>query len=183
MGAVKDSASGESEFQKIRRLLGSTPTFTILVLQGCAGAMPWAVLYMRPFFFQTAEMSSRQTNIIVSTITYLSIFGGGFSGWLSDTLSRISEMHGRIVNAEFSVYGSVIISFLTFYPAFFPDTADSSLFRFSCRWSQVEFKEVPTFRFSVSSLNLQIGRSSSPGSLRRKDASPHGDQSSPSRSI
>jgi len=127
---VKDSASGETELQKIRRLIGSTPTFAILVLQGCAGAMPWAVLYLRPFFFQTAEMSSRQTNIIVTTIQFLSIFGGGFSGWLSDTLARISERHGRIINAEFSVYGSVIISFLTFYPAFFPETPESAFYYF-----------------------------------------------------
>merc|ERR1711920_408000 len=42
---VKDSASGENELQKIRRLIGSTPTFGILVLQGCAGAMPWVVVF------------------------------------------------------------------------------------------------------------------------------------------
>merc|ERR1712157_490779 len=185
---VKDSASGETELQKIRRLIGSTPTFAILVLQGCAGAMPWAVLYLRPFFFQTAEMSSRQTNIIVTTIQFLSIFGGGFSGWLSDTLARISERHGRIINAEFSVYVASSSAFSPSTQRFFqrrqnlPSTT-SSLFRFSCRWLQVEFKEVQTFRFSARSPNPQIGRSSSPGRLRWKDASPHGDQFSPSSSL
>jgi len=120
---VKDSASGENELQMLRKLVCNMPTFLVLVIQGCAGAMPWRSLHLRTFYFQTAGVSVSRTNFIMTTVGYVGIFGAGFSGWLSDTLARLSALHGRIINAEFSVYGSVIIVYVTFTAAFIPDNA------------------------------------------------------------
>merc|ERR1711997_913381 len=82
---------------------------------GCAGAMPWRCMGLRSFFFQTADVSQRRTNILMTTTGYVGIFGGGFSGWLSDTLARFSALHGRIV-----------IVFFTFNTAFVPDDPNAA---------------------------------------------------------
>jgi len=123
---VKDTAAGENELQMLGKLVCNTPTFLILVLQGCAGAMPWRCMGLRSFFFQTADVSQRRTNILMTTTGYVGIFGGGFSGWLSDTLARFSALHGRIINAEFSVYSSIVIVFFTFNTAFVPDDPNTA---------------------------------------------------------
>merc|ERR1711920_1192758 len=54
--------------------------------------------------------------------------GTGLSGWLSDTLTKIWAMHGRIINAELSVYSGVPICFLTFSTTFAPSAENAFLF-------------------------------------------------------
>merc|ERR1711997_731653 len=110
-------------------LLWRTPTFLILVVQGCFGGMPWSALQFRAFFFETAGLSKDQVATIMTTISFVGIFGGGFSGWLSDKLVSIWPMHGRIINAEFSVYGGIPFAFLTFSSTFQP-SADSAFVYF-----------------------------------------------------
>jgi len=127
---LRDTAKGENELQMLGKLVCNTPTFLILVIQGCAGAMPWRSMGLRSFYFQTAGVSQRRTNILMTTAGYVGIFGSGFSGWLSDTLARLSALHGRIINAEFSVYGSVIIVFFTFNAAFVPDDSNTAFIYF-----------------------------------------------------
>merc|ERR1712018_82355 len=53
---------------------------------------------------------------------FVGIFGGGLSGWLSDTLVGIWPMHGRILNAEFSVYGGIPFAFFTFSQNLHPES-------------------------------------------------------------
>merc|ERR1712012_727475 len=115
-----------SELSALAKLLLNTPTFLILVVQGCFGGLPWSALQFRGFFFETAGLSKEQVTTIMTTIGFVGIFGGGLSGWLSDTLVGIWPMHGRIINAEFSVYGGIPFAFLTFSQGFHP--AGDSLF-------------------------------------------------------
>merc|ERR1711963_1077587 len=115
-----------SELSALGKLLCNTPTFLILVVQGCFGGLPWSALQFRGFFFETAGLSKEQVTTIMTTIGFVGIFGGGLSGWLSDTLVGIWPMHGRIINAEFSVYGGIPFAFLTFSQGFHP--AGDSLF-------------------------------------------------------
>merc|ERR1712038_700432 len=61
-----------------------------------------------------------EVTTIMTTIGFVGIFGGGLSGWLSDTLVGIWPMHGRIINAEFSVYGGIPFAFLTFSQSMHP---------------------------------------------------------------
>merc|ERR1719158_2793236 len=84
-----------SELKALAKLLSNTPTFLILVVQGCFGGLPWSALQFRGFFFETAGLSKEEVTTIMTTIGFVGIFGGGLSGWLSDTLVGIWPMHGR----------------------------------------------------------------------------------------
>jgi len=109
-----------SELRALGLLLWNTPTFLILVVQGCFGGLPWSALQFRGFFFETAGLSKEQVTMIMTVIGFVGIFGGGLSGWLSDTLVGIWPMHGRILNAEFSVYGGIPFAFFTFNQSMHP---------------------------------------------------------------
>jgi len=110
-----------SELTALGKLLWNTPTFMILVVQGCFGGLPWSALQFRGFFFETVGLSKNEVTWIMTTIGFVGIFGGGLSGWLSDTLVKIWPMHGRILNAEFSVYGGIPFAFFTFQQSWHPD--------------------------------------------------------------
>merc|ERR1711920_1216082 len=118
-----------SELKALAKLLCNTPTFLILVVQGCFGGLPWSALQFRGFFFETAGLTKEEVTTIMTTIGFVGIFGGGFSGWLSDRLTMIWPMHRRIFNAEFSVYGGIPFAFLTFSSTFAP-SADSAFVYF-----------------------------------------------------
>jgi len=123
--SVKDvSTAGQniivSELTALGTLLWNTPTFLILVVQGCFGGLPWSALQFRGFFFETAGLTKEEVTTIMTTIGFVGIFGGGLSGWLSDFLVSIWPMHGRILNAEFSVYGGIPFAFMTFSQSMHP---------------------------------------------------------------
>merc|ERR1719418_36010 len=96
------------------------PTFAILVFQGCFGSVPWNAFQFRGFFFETAGLNKEQTNGILTTVGIVGIFGGAFAGWLGDFLNNKWPFHGRVMNAEFSVYGGIPFVFFTFNSAFAP---------------------------------------------------------------
>merc|ERR1712003_306488 len=137
MGNVKSVAvEGQSivisELTALAKLLLNTPTFLILVVQGCFGGLPWSALQFRGFFFETAGLTKEEVTTIMTTIGFVGIFGGGFSGWLSDKLVSIWPMHGRIINAEFSVYGGIPFAFLTFSTTYHPeDVGDKFVYFFA----------------------------------------------------
>merc|ERR1711920_941536 len=124
--------SGENiivkELKALGKLMSNTPTFAVLVFQGCFGAMPWNAMFMRTFFFQTYGLSAESATTILTVGNYVGIFGTGLSGWLSDTLAKKWPMHGRIINAELSVYSGVPICFFTFSTIFAPSAESASLF-------------------------------------------------------
>jgi len=120
-----------SELTALALLLWNTPTFGILVVQGMFGGMPWSALTFRAFFFETAGLSKEEVTTIMTTIGFVAIFGGGISGWLSDTLVRIWPMHGRILNAEFSVYGGIPFAFFTFAQSWHPEGDSLFLYFFT----------------------------------------------------
>lgn len=121
-------SAGENGFvREIKGLCGllRRPTFAILVFQGCFGSIPWNAFQFRAFFFETAGLDKAGTNFIMATIGFVSIAGGLFSGWLGDFLNNKTQFHGRVLNAEFSVYGGVPICFFTFSSMFTPDAANA----------------------------------------------------------
>jgi len=113
------------EIKALGKLIANTPTFAVLVFQGCFGAMPWNAMFMRTFFFQTYGLSAEAATTILTVANYVGIFGTGLSGWLSDFLTTKCPMHGRIINAELSVYSGVPICFLTFSTTFAPSAENA----------------------------------------------------------
>merc|ERR1712151_1187883 len=83
-----------SELKALAKLLCNTPTFLILVVQGCFGGLPWSALQFRGFFFETAGLTKEEVTLIMTTIGFVGIFGGGFSGWLSDRLTTLNGVFG-----------------------------------------------------------------------------------------
>merc|ERR1719150_1983501 len=85
-------AEGENvvvaELKGLGALLAGTPTFAILVVQGFFGGLPFTALSFRVLFFQTAGLTNAQASDIAVAIGIIGIIGGGFSGWLSDFLTR-----------------------------------------------------------------------------------------------
>merc|ERR1712150_307839 len=120
-----------SELKALGALLCNTPTFLILVVQGCFGGLPWSALQFRGFFFETSGLTKEEVTLIMTTIGFVGIFGGGFSGWLSDRLTMIWPMHGRIFNAEFSVYGGIPFAYLTFSATFAPSPENAFVYFFT----------------------------------------------------
>jgi len=120
-----------SELKALAKLLCNTPTFLILVVQGCFGGLPWSALQFRGFFFETAGLTKEEVTLIMTTIGFVGIFGGGFSGWLSDRLTMIWPMHGRIFNAEFSVYGGIPFAFFTFSSWVAPSEENAFVYYFT----------------------------------------------------
>merc|ERR1711920_1081793 len=170
-----------SELKALAKLLCNTPTFLILVVQGCFGGLPWSALQFRGFFFETAGLTKEEVTTIMTTIGFVGIFGGGFSGWLSDRLTMIWPMHGRIINAEFSVYGGIPFAFLTFSSTFAPSAESAFVYFFTL---QVLVHLIcggvggGTNAPILSQLaSPKSGRSSLPGRLRWRDPSPHSGHS------
>jgi len=120
-----------SELKGLGKLLYSTPTFLVLVTQGCFGAIPGNAMSLRSFFFQSAGLSLVQATTIQSTASYVNVFGTGFSGWLSDSLVRTWPLHGRIINAEFSVYSGIPLCFFSFFSTFAPSAEIAFVYFFT----------------------------------------------------
>jgi len=120
--ASSDNASENRVIAEIKGLAGlfKTPTFAILVIQGCFGSIPWTAFQFRGFFFETAGLTKEEVTWVLTVIGFVGIFGGFFSGWLGDFLNNRWHMHGRVLNAEFSVYGGIPFAFFTFNSAFTP---------------------------------------------------------------
>jgi len=116
MSAPTNEGGGNTCLNEIKGLLGlfKKPTFAILVIQGCFGSIPWQAFQFRGFFFETAGVTKAEVTTILTTIGFIGIFGGAFSGWLGDFLNNKWPYHGRVLNAEFSVYGGIPFAGFTF---------------------------------------------------------------------
>jgi len=114
-----------AELKGLGALLAGTPTFAILVVQGFFGGLPFTALSFRVLYFQTVGLTNAQASDIAFAIGIIGIIGGGFSGWLSDFLTSLTRFHGRILNAEFSVYGGIPFAFFTFNLMWAPTDTDS----------------------------------------------------------
>jgi len=123
--AAIDTAGENAFVREIKGIFGllRRPTFAILVFQGCFGSIPWNAFQFRSFFFETAGLTKEETNLVLTTVGFVGIFGGAFSGWLGDFLNNKWPLHGRVLNAEFSVYGGIPFVLFTFSSAFAPDKA------------------------------------------------------------
>merc|ERR1711920_674882 len=93
-------------------------SFAILVFQGCFGVIPWRAFDFRIFFMETAGIDKLGVSIILVLGGFAGAFGGMIGGLIGDGLNKWWPLHGRVLAAEISVFGSIPIAYLTFmvYP-------------------------------------------------------------------
>jgi len=116
-----------SELKGLGKILWNTPTLIVLVLQGCVGMLAINALNMRTFFLETVDLDKTDASNIVFYSGLVGAIGGLGSGYLSDKLTGIFPQHGRIINAEISVYGGIPFCFFIFSSTFAP-SGDSAFY-------------------------------------------------------
>jgi len=79
------------------------PTFSIMIMQGIFGTIPWGVLGLMTMFFQLSGLSDGEATILQTESLVVGIFGNTLGGIVADALARRFGYHGRPLNAQFTV--------------------------------------------------------------------------------
>merc|ERR1719215_1723143 len=79
------------------------PTFTIMILQGIFGTIPWGVLGMQTLYFQMSGLTDGEATVLQTEGLVVGIFGNTIGGYVADALARRYGYHGRPLNAQFTV--------------------------------------------------------------------------------
>merc|ERR1711957_99305 len=79
------------------------PTFSIMIMQGIFGTIPWGVLGLMTLFFQLSGLSDGEATILQTEGLVVGIFGNTLGGFVADALARRVGHHGRPLSAQFTV--------------------------------------------------------------------------------
>lgn len=79
------------------------PTFRLVVLQGCFGSIPMAVLDFLAMWFMYVGFTPTSTAFLTATFPLGAAAGNLLGGVIGDALSRWSKYHGRPLTAQISV--------------------------------------------------------------------------------
>lgn len=104
---LKDIASQVVSVMKI-------PTFSLIILQGVVGSVPYASLVFMTLWLQLLGMSDSSASIIVGLYLIGGGFGGLMGGWIGDRVASTYPNHGRILATQFSILIGVPFSLLIF---------------------------------------------------------------------
>merc|ERR1719215_2266554 len=105
-GTKKHESRGvRAAVEEIKSLLQffTIPTFTIMILQGIFGTIPWGVLGMMTMYFQMSGLSDGEATVLQTEGLVVGIFGNALGGYVADALARRYGYHGRPLNAQFTV--------------------------------------------------------------------------------
>lgn len=104
---MKDIASQIGSVMKI-------PTFSLIILQGVVGSVPYASLVFMTLWLQLLGMSDSYASIIVGLYLIGGGLGGLMGGWIGDRVAATYPHHGRILATQFSIFIGVPFSLLIF---------------------------------------------------------------------
>jgi len=101
----KQSKGCRTLVNEIKSLLHffTIPTFSIMIMQGIFGTIPWGVLGMQTLFFQLSGLTDFEATILATEGLIVGIFGNALGGLVADALARRFGYHGRPLNAQFTV--------------------------------------------------------------------------------
>merc|ERR1712048_323116 len=101
----KQSKGCRAVLDEIKSLLHffTIPTFSIMIMQGIFGTIPWGVLGMQTLFFQLSGLTDFEATILATEGLVVGIFGNTLGGFVADALARRFGYHGRPLNAQFTV--------------------------------------------------------------------------------
>mmetsp|Transcript_8005 Transcript_8005/g.17304 ORF Transcript_8005/g.17304 Transcript_8005/m.17304 type:complete len:540 (-) Transcript_8005:112-1731(-) len=102
-----------SEVKRLSSLF-RLPTFTVIVLQGLFGSVPWNALGFGTMYFQKAGFSDEQSASLTFLFLVATAFGGLLGGCVGDGLTHCCPRHGRPLTAQISVSSGIPIVTLIF---------------------------------------------------------------------
>lgn len=82
-------------------------TFTVIVLQGMFGCIPWSALSFMIFYFQYVGISDFGSSALFGMSMAGGAIGGVIGGVVGDHLARWSPRHGRPLTAQISVISGI----------------------------------------------------------------------------
>ncbi|CAK9029889.1 unnamed protein product [Durusdinium trenchii] len=91
-----------SELWTVLRFL-RIPTFSIMILQGIFGGMPWTIMGNNLLFFKLCGLPDWQASILTSEFTVMATFGSILGGLVADFLAKRLGLHGRPLSAQITV--------------------------------------------------------------------------------
>jgi MFS family permease len=90
------------------------PTFSLIILQGIVGSVPYASLVFLTLYLQLLGMSDTSASVIVALYLIGGGLGGLLGGWIGDIVASRYPNHGRILATQFSVFIGIPFSLLVF---------------------------------------------------------------------
>merc|ERR1712232_108721 len=102
---------------ELRSLVGffKIPTFSIMIMQGIFGTIPWTVMGNQMLFFQLSGLTDFEATILATEGLVVGIFGNMLGGFVADALARRFGYHGRPLNAQFTVAVGMPLIIAMFY--------------------------------------------------------------------
>ena len=90
------------------------PTFSLIILQGIVGSIPYASLVFLTLYLQLLGMSDSAASVLVALYLIGGGLGGLLGGWIGDIAASRFPNHGRIVATQFSVFVGIPFALLIF---------------------------------------------------------------------
>jgi len=117
-------------------------SFTVIVLQGSFGCIPWSAMAFGTMFLQYSGVSDLTAGCISSVMLLCSSFGVLIGGYVGDHMNRWSRFHGRPITAQIAT-GVAVPTAVIFYTVL-PRSPDSVgawfilviVFGLVCTWSE-----------------------------------------------
>jgi len=86
-------------------------SFSVIVIQGVFGSVPWSALMFLIMFFQYIGMTDHDSAVLYASMTIALAFGNVIGGFVADCLARWSRFHGRPLAAQVSVAAGIPLVF------------------------------------------------------------------------
>lgn len=91
------------------------PTFSVMIVQGIFGGMPWTIMGNNLLFFKLCGVPDWQASILTSEFTVMATFGSILGGLVADALAKRLGLHGRPLCAQITVAIGIPLMYLQFW--------------------------------------------------------------------
>mmetsp|Transcript_41342 Transcript_41342/g.76948 ORF Transcript_41342/g.76948 Transcript_41342/m.76948 type:complete len:475 (-) Transcript_41342:388-1812(-) len=91
------------------------PSFSILVLQGIFGGIPWSILGNNLLYFKLCGLEDWQGSLLTAELTAVGMLGAPIGGSIADFLARKLGYHGRPLSAQITVFTGIPLMYMQFY--------------------------------------------------------------------
>ncbi|NHJ49129.1 MAG: MFS transporter [Asgard group archaeon] len=92
----------------------SNKTFIFLILQGCAGSIPWNSILWMPYWLEHLGFDASLTAIAFAVVAIGAAGGHLFGGYIGDKAEKWKPDKGRLIVAQISVLSGIPMMFILF---------------------------------------------------------------------